>query len=165
MMKKGKALTKLEKDYVKNPEVRAKYVKTVQRQYDYRIRRKAITMLEDLRFLAENLPEDQKVQIFNDLLVTDLMKAILNPRLAKQGANKKQLAREFRQMRGIPLLNRRVFSLSNKLIEIATESSWELLPNNIKDLFILGDSYSQKTTGVIKVGRMTGLNLETAPFV
>lgn len=55
-------LTKKEREFVSNFSSQSRDNKT--RQYFFRIRKKALKALDDLRFLADYLPEDQQKQIY-----------------------------------------------------------------------------------------------------
>ncbi len=148
-------LTKTEREYAENPKKRQQYTKSVQRQYDYRIRQKAKQMMEDLRFLAKHLPESQQVQIFTEDLLLPMLEAIVNPERHDISIKMKKRMKEYRYKR-IYVINERVFSLCNRLIEMAAKAGFELIPFDIANLLIAGESYEQQIRTVRKVGEFIG---------
>ena len=60
-----------------------------EKQKLYRIRKKTLKTIDDLNYLANNLPEKQLKQIFNDSTVNPLMAAILH----RPDADKKRICR------------------------------------------------------------------------
>ena len=68
-------LTKKEREFVYNFSSQSRDNKT--RQYFFRIRKKALKALDDLRFLADYLPEDQQAQIFNTSTLIPLIRSII----------------------------------------------------------------------------------------
>lgn len=147
-------LTEHEREYVKSIKKRQQYTKSVQRQYDYRIRKKTRQMLEDLRFLAMYLPEDEQKQIFNERYFIPMVEAILNPNRPDitKDLSKKLRTAEFRR-KLIFVKNERMFKLCNKLIDIATRSGIQLIPNEIATTFMLGIENEKNLEIVRRIGQ------------
>lgn len=149
-MKKPQILTELEREYVKNPEKRQRYLKSIRRQYDYRIREKAKQMMKDLEFLATYLPESQQEQVFTEEFFLSMIEAVVNPKRPDISSKLKKRMKEYRYK--IYVANERVFSLCNKLIEIAGKAGSELIPFDIVNLFVVGESYEQQIRIVRRLG-------------
>jgi len=148
-------LTSNEREYVKNPKKRDRYLKTTRRQYDYRIREKAKQMIKDLEFLATHQDESQQKQIFTEDIFLPMIKAVVNPNrpgIARELQKKKKKSRSKR----IYVTDERGFSLSNKLIEIATSAGSKLVPPDIANLFLGPKSYMEETRMVLTIGRSIG---------
>jgi len=91
------------------------YSKQVQSVYNNRIKKYANLALKDLTLLAQQLPEDQQTEIFNDQNVTNLLKAILkaNPTQMTELNDNAFLAKKTRQ-RLLPLFYDIVTLLNNR---------------------------------------------------
>lgn len=144
-------LTKTEREYAKDPKKRQQYTKSVRRQYDFRIRAKAKAMLKDLEFLANYLPESQQEQIFTEEFFFPMIEAIVNPERPDISIKMKKRMKEYRYKR-VYVVNKRVFLLCNKLIEIAGKAGSALVPFDIANLFLVGGSYEQQIRMVRRLG-------------
>jgi hypothetical protein len=82
-------LTKGEAKFVDVMKVKNKAMATGEKQRLHRIRKKTLKTLDDLIYLAENLPEKQLNQIFNDSTLIQLFTSILH----KHDANKKRICK------------------------------------------------------------------------
>lgn len=80
-------LRKSEVKFIEASKSKIRAMTAVEKQKIYRIRKKAQKTIEDLTFLAENLPEKQLNQIFNDDTLIPFCKAILH----RQEADKKRI--------------------------------------------------------------------------
>jgi len=109
-------LTKLQKKYVMIAEKRSEYSETVQRQYDFRIRQKALMAMRDLALLVKYLPDDQQDQVFTIENVVPLIACMLSFKAKKEPAFEvlwKQ-KRRFPLLAQLHLLSHRMLELFNK---------------------------------------------------
>lgn len=109
-------LTRLQKEYITNAEKQAQYSQEVQRQYDFRIRQKALKAMRDLALLAKHLPDDQQDQVFTVKNVAPLIAAIVSFMTKREpafGVLWKQ-RRRFALIAQLHLLSHRMLKLFNK---------------------------------------------------
>lgn len=71
-------LTKSEVIFIEARKSNNKAMTTAEKQRSYRIRKKALKTIEDLTYLAENLPEKQISQIFTDGTLIPFFKGIFH---------------------------------------------------------------------------------------
>lgn len=121
------------------------------------IRKTMKRAMKDLTFFAEYAQESQQEQVFTDDLVIPMLNAILNPNRKDIMQISVEKLKKDRSRIVIPVRNERLFSLSSKITEAATNSAWELMPHDVQMLLLAGDSYNEKIQGVRKVGLITGL--------
>lgn len=141
-------LTKTLREFVSKEGKREQYTKTIRRQYDYRIRAQAKQMLKDLTFLSKYLPESQQKQIFTEDSLLPLIESVINPDRKDIGDELKRIKRKNDQ---IYVSNRRIFSLCNKLIKIASKAGSELIPFEIANLLASSEHSLEDTKMVLKI--------------
>ena len=80
-------LRRSETKFIETRKGKNEAMTAVEKQKLYRIRKKTLKTIEDLTYLAENLPEKQINQIFNDNTLIPFFKAIFH----RREANKKRI--------------------------------------------------------------------------
>lgn len=75
-------LTKSEVEFIQARRDKKEAMTSVEKQKSYRIRKKALMTIEDLTYLAENLPEKQISQIFTNDILIPFFKSIFHRREA-----------------------------------------------------------------------------------
>lgn len=86
-------LRRSETDFIDRRKGKSKAMTAVEKQKLYRIRKKTLKTVEYLTYLAENLPEKQINQIFNDNTLIPFFKAIFRNREADKKRIRKIILR------------------------------------------------------------------------
>jgi len=86
-------LRRSEIDFIDRRKKKSKAMTAVEKQKLYRIRKKTLKTVEYLTYLAENLPEKQINQIFNDNTLIPFFKAIFHRREADKKRIRKIILR------------------------------------------------------------------------
>ena len=81
-----------------------------------------------------------------------MIEAIVNPKRPETSRNSKKRKREYRYER-IYVMDRRVFILCNKLIEIASKAGMDLIPHDIASVFFARPDYEEQINLVAKFGK------------
>lgn len=89
-------LTESEIRFIEARKDKNEAMTSVEKQKSYRIRKKALETIEDLTYLAENLPEKQISQIFTDSTLIPLFKGIFH----RPEADKKRIRKIIRGLIG-----------------------------------------------------------------
>jgi len=86
-------LRRSEAKFIETRKGKNEAMTAMEKQKIYRIRKKALKTIEDLTYLAENLPENQLNQIFNDNTLILFFKAIFHRREADKKRIRKIILR------------------------------------------------------------------------
>jgi len=86
-------LRRSEAKFIETRKGKNEAMTAMEKQKIYRIRKKALKTIEDLTYLAENLPENQLNQIFNDNTLIPFFKAIFHRREADKKRIRKIILR------------------------------------------------------------------------
>lgn len=112
-------LRKSEFRFIEKNKIRSKAMTASDKQRMYRIRKKARKTIEDLAYLAENLPEKQLGQIFNEATLIPLCKAIFH----RPEADKKRIRKII-----LPLIGD-VLGNENFALRLVPEAAKRLISN------------------------------------
>jgi len=112
-------LRKSELTFVEKSKSKGGPMTASDKQRSYRIRRKAQKVIEDLTYLAENLPEKQLDQIFNDNTLIPFCKAIFH----RPEADKKRIRKIILRLIGD------VLGEANFALELIPEEAKRLISN------------------------------------
>ena len=106
-----------------NSENKNGYSKAVQAVYNSRIRTYAKQAIQDLALLAERLPEEQQAEIFTDINLRPLIRALLriSPQQTTEMMQNKALKRQ-KQLRLEPIAQELIYDLNNSNL------SWLIAP-------------------------------------
>jgi len=140
-------LTKLQKDYVTDVKKRSGYSERVRKQYDFRIRQKALKAMRDLALLAKHLPDNQQEQVFTINNVVPLIAAMLSFMAKKEPAFEVlwKNRRRFGLLAHLYLLSHKVLELFNEQFFPVTNQAITPMPWEHKDGVIF--SFTKKPFG------------------
>jgi hypothetical protein len=93
-------LRRSETKFIETRKGKNEAMTAVEKQKLYRIRKKTLKTIEDLTYLAENLPEKQINQIFNDNTLIPFFKAIFHRREADKKRIRKIILRLISEVLG-----------------------------------------------------------------